>query len=342
MSCYHPLKAFPTYVSPETGKQQYKICSYNTVAVRWNGNKFIALDGKSGLPQDIITDFIEIPCGKCIGCRLSYSREWANRCMLEASYHKSSYFVTLTYDNEHLHGVNHIDLDTGEFFENAMFTLCKSDLQKFMKRLRFNTGQDIRYYSAGEYGSATYRPHYHLIIFGLYLDDLKIMKTNFRGDLFYTSETIAKAWPFGFHLVSDVSWDTCAYTARYVMKKRKGQDAYLYEKLGIEPEFCTMSLKPGIGKLYYEDNKDHIYTFDSISISSGKSAIKFKPPRYFDRLYDIEYPEKFSVLKERRKLIGDSLNKIRSRLTDLEYLDYLAVAEESKQNKIKALRRCLE
>ena len=339
MSCYHPLKAFPTFVSPETGKQQYKICSYGVSAIRWNGNSYVAISGDFNNYTDVITEFIEIPCGKCIGCRLDYSRDWANRCMLEASYYDSNYFVTLTYDNEHLHGVNHVDIGTGEYFPNLFSTLCKVDLQKFMKRLRFNTGQNIRYYAAGEYGSSSYRPHYHLIIFGLNLTDLKILKSNFQGELYYTSETISKAWPFGFHVVAGVTWDTCAYTARYVMKKRKGQDFYLYDKFGIEPEFCTMSLKPGIGRLYYDEHKEQIYKYDSISFSTSKNGMKFRPPRYFDRLYDIEYPEEYEVLKERRKLVGEGINKARSRLTDLVYLDYLAVSESAKENKIKALRR---
>ena len=34
---------------------------------------------------------IKIPCGKCVGCRLEYSRQWANRCMLELQYHDSAY-----------------------------------------------------------------------------------------------------------------------------------------------------------------------------------------------------------------------------------------------------------
>ena len=66
-----------------------------------------------GRPGDV-TEFIEIPCGKCSGCRLQRSREWANRCMLELEYHKSSYFVTLTYDEAHVPIHYYPDPVTGE------------------------------------------------------------------------------------------------------------------------------------------------------------------------------------------------------------------------------------
>ena len=47
-------------------------------------------------------DWVEIPCGKCEGCRIARSRDWANRCMMELEYHDSAYFLTLTYDEEHV------------------------------------------------------------------------------------------------------------------------------------------------------------------------------------------------------------------------------------------------
>jgi hypothetical protein len=45
---------------------------------------------------------LKIPCGRCIGCRLEYSRQWAMRCHHEASLHTFNSFITLTYDPENL------------------------------------------------------------------------------------------------------------------------------------------------------------------------------------------------------------------------------------------------
>lgn len=64
---------------------------------------------------------IKIPCGQCIGCRLERSRQWAMRCVHEASLHLDNCFITLTYNDQH------IPSDAG---------LRLRDYQLFMKRLR--------------------------------------------------------------------------------------------------------------------------------------------------------------------------------------------------------------
>ena len=94
---------------------------------------------------------IELPCGQCVGCRLEYSRQWAMRCMHEASLWPENSYLTLTYGDGHL-PVNG--------------SLRKADFQKFMKRLRKkNPGKRIRYYQCGEYGEELKRPHYHALLF---------------------------------------------------------------------------------------------------------------------------------------------------------------------------------
>lgn len=79
MSCYHPLKAFK---SPQ----------------RING-KYILHFGES---QDSTFHLTWLPCGRCIGCRLKYSKIWAARIMQEAQMHQENTFITLTYDDENL------------------------------------------------------------------------------------------------------------------------------------------------------------------------------------------------------------------------------------------------
>lgn len=87
-----------------------------------------------------------VPCGCCIGCRLDYSKDWATRCMLEAQDWKDNYFITLTYDDEHL--------PIGKYCNN---TLVNEDLKKFIKDLRryysyHYKHNDIRFFACGEYG----------------------------------------------------------------------------------------------------------------------------------------------------------------------------------------------
>ena len=128
-----------------------------------------------------------IPCGKCIGCRLDKANDWATRCTAEAKQWKTNCFITLTYNDEKIPKNN---------------SLRKKDLKDFWKRLRYYhkgiekrywKGKEeypIRYFSCGEYGGQTGRPHYHAGIFNWKPTDLKLYKTNIQGDKLYTSEEL--------------------------------------------------------------------------------------------------------------------------------------------------------
>lgn len=227
MSCYHPLLAVSTGQN-SNGKRDIKFVSGPTEWERYPPSSRL-----------------KIPCGRCIGCRLERSRQWANRCMLELQYHESSYFVTLTYDDEHVPVTYYAEDDLGT--ARGGFTLRSRDLQLFMKRLRKAHPNDrIRFFACGEYGSTTYRPHYHAIIFGLTLDDLRFYKRSPQNYDYFISDSLAKCWGLGYAVVGAVTWETCAYTARYIMKKALGDEAEVYEHFNIEPEFVRMSRKPGI------------------------------------------------------------------------------------------------
>lgn len=233
MPCYHPLKGFPVGVNP-SGKTNYKITSYSVDHIEIiNGNVSVAMsDFVSPYADKVIKEYVEIPCGKCVGCRLEYSRQWANRCMMELQNHEVSYFCTFTYDNEHLPFSTSVNPDTGEIINTP--SLVKKDFQLFLKRLRkAYTKNHIKYYCAGEYGSTTARPHYHAIIFGLDIPDLEIYKHDSRGYNLYNSEWMNKIWKKGYVVIGNVTFDTCAYTARYIMKKQSGDNAKIYSDLNI-------------------------------------------------------------------------------------------------------------
>lgn len=338
MSCYHPLKAFKVGVHV-SGKDKYKICSYDTHHVTsYNGETWEPciepFYTRNGIHR---SEFIEIPCGKCLGCRLDYSRDWATRCMLELQYHDSSYFVTLTYDDDHIekNRIYYPDLETGEAFEH--FTLSKRDFQLFMKKLRKYTGQKLRYYACGEYGSKTFRPHYHAIIFGLELDDLVPYKRNGKY-WYYISKRLSEIWDNGFVVVGEVTWETCAYTARYIMKKLDGIDKMLFDDFGVEPEFTLMSRKPGIARQYFDEHPD-LYRFDEIILKTEKGGLTAKPPRYYDKLFDIENPEEMKAIKQSRKAAAAAAEKLKLSQTSLSKTEYLEVQEFNKKAAIKSLRR---
>ena len=125
---------------------------------------------------------LDLPCGQCIGCRLERSRQWAVRCMHEASLYPENSFLTLTYDDAHL--------PVGR-------TLVKSDFQDFMKRLRKSiVPKRVRYYHCGEYGEKFQRPHYHALLFGYSSPDRIIFSK--RGFSHVYFQTMSRLWPQGY------------------------------------------------------------------------------------------------------------------------------------------------
>ena len=115
MRCAHPHYALDLGISKETGKHILKfvgfrvdLSSYKQLTERYGKDSILAL-----------------PCGKCLPCRLNHAKEWAVRCVLESLDYESNYFLTLTYDDDHLP-------EDGR--------LHRSDVQKFLKRFRHHFG----------------------------------------------------------------------------------------------------------------------------------------------------------------------------------------------------------
>lgn len=210
-----------------------------------------------------------LPCGQCVGCRLERSRQWAVRCMHEAKCHEANSFVTLTYDKEH----NCRSLDYRHF-------------QLFMKKARRKLGP-FRFYMCGEYGDLHWRPHYHALLFGASFADAVIHRNMASGFKLYRSATLESLWPHGYSSIGDVTFESAAYVARYVVKKITGSAAAEHYKrfdkdtgeiFDLEPEFTHMSLKPGIGAEWIAKYRKEVYPRDYVVVR----GVKCKPPRYYD------------------------------------------------------------
>lgn len=119
---------------------------------------------------------LQVPCGKCMLCRVRRTSEWTNRLIMESYYWKDTSFYTFTYNEENLPIILNEKILTKEekqghanryFYRIGGYaTLYKEDMQKFLKRLRKKISP-IKYYYCGEYGDDNGRPHYHAIIFGV-------------------------------------------------------------------------------------------------------------------------------------------------------------------------------
>lgn len=348
MACYHPLKAVVLPGLSKNGKKNLMILTKEGYE-KYQKDGYIIYKDKNRIWKRINKDEnreeIDLPCSKCIGCRLDYSREWANRCMIESMKYKHNEFITLTYDPEHLPTKEVVDED-GIVKEKG--TLVPVDLTKFMKDLRryyqyhFNH-EGIRFYACGEYGSKNERPHYHLIVFNLPVPDKKFGFTNKKGSINYHSDIIQKIWNKGLTSLCPVTWETCAYTARYMMKKQKGKDnVEELKERGYIQEFVRMSRDGGIGRDYYEQNKDKIYENDEIFIKKGFNTEKIRPSRFYDKLFDIDNPERMAEIKEQRKIQAILAEEAALAKTSLSKVEYRKQREESKKQKIKKLVRHFE
>lgn len=281
MACFHPIAAYRRSGSTPG--------NYGALAFQ---------------PGPMYTDRVWLPCGRCAGCRLEKSRIWAMRCAHEASLYTDNMFVTLTYDDDHMPSYG---------------SLRKRHLQLFWKRLRKAfPDRKIRYYACGEYGDESERPHYHAIVFNLWMDDAQFWKCTPRGDNLYISDKLSRIWGNGFVVIGGVTFDSAGYVARYVMKKcsrpnarddevRKTQEIVYNNKylradpetgelVWLEEEFAVMSRRPGIGADWYEKFRDDTYASDSV-VFNGK---EMKPPRFYDEKIRVEDADLYLKLKEDR------------------------------------------
>lgn len=266
MPCYSPLHAWRGGVLP-SGKRE-----------------ILFKKSRSGTASVVS---LKLPCGQCIGCRLERSRQWALRCVHEASLHDRNCFITLTYNDDNIP-------DGG--------SLCVRDFQLFMKRLRkYAHGSRIRFFHCGEYGDKLGRPHYHAIVFGFDFDDKVLYKVTPRGDKLYRSSALESLWTVGHSILGDVTFESAAYVARYCVKKVTGKNADLHYADVVtgelrKPEYTTMSRRPGIGRGWYDKWKADVFPRDYV-VSRG---IKMRPPKFYDGIYELEDLETFRSLKVRR------------------------------------------
>lgn len=257
---------------------------------------------------------ITVPCGQCSGCKLEHSRQWAVRCMHELKTHPGagSSFLTLTYDNEHV---------------PANYSLDKSEYQNFLKRLRKITGSGLRFFGCGEYGEKFGRPHYHIILFNYRPDDCKLYTRGLEHNL-YTSATIEETWGNGDVKIGDVTFDSCAYVARYCLKKITGPPAEAHYK-GRTPEFVTQSRKPGLGFNYYTQYKSEILAHDTI-IMNGHAVT---PPRYYDKLTEN------SDANMRHKLQPSIMEAIKTKRRAKAFTSAAKLDKTSRRRRTKELVR---
>lgn len=228
-----------------------------------------------------------VGCGKCNYCLKARKNDWTFRMAWELKEAKTAYFVTLTYAPESVPKVT-----DGKF---EYLTLKRQDLKTFHKSMRTaherwfrDQGLDmpdyrLKYYSVGEYGTQTQRPHYHLVIF------------NLRPEI---KERIQTIWGKGHVVIGTVEGASMAYVAKYLIDNDER-----YKNQPIERPFSIMS--KGLGEHYLSrqnrewhkslDDEPEDWRYLVINDQGHKQRI----PRYYrDQLFTKEEREYIGEMKE--------------------------------------------
>lgn len=347
MSCFHPMtlwirKTRPIYF-PKLNQQEQ---------ARYNKARFQPRPGY--IP-------IEVPCGKCLGCRLDKADQWATRMCLEAKQWHSNYFLTLTYRDDQLP------------IQGGKMSLNKRDVQNFWKRLRYEFKGEIpwenpkngkienpiRYFVCGEYGPKGGRPHYHAAVFNLKLTDLKPYKQNREGDWLYNSPTLERIWGHGYVVIGLLQPKSANYIARYVQKKagiagktrfwiydnKKCERHIMVRKNQPQEEYVNMSTGVGLGRTWWEENKQKVKKLGSILLKIGDKVKAKAIPRYFKKLWEAEdwedyefnkYENIIKALENRKKILDKELTIGNE---DFRWKKHLEKQERLLTEKAKFLKR---
>lgn len=288
MACYHPMLAGRMPGRTQTGKSPMKFLGK---ARSWSGRR---------APLGAMM----LPCRQCIGCRLERSRQWATRLILERKFHEKACFLTLTYDDKHIPNNG---------------SLNPSHLTSFFKALRARNSyygkKKIKYFACGEYGDKSQRPHYHVALFGqcdVAGDDADRVEEepSRSGERQYSHSDFTAVWKHGRHRFSELSFESAAYIARYILKKVAGDS-----KAAHDPNrrcFCVSCVDEhyrgrvkefqrgsnGLAKAHFDSWCGDIYPSDRTVIPMRGS---FLPPPYFDRCLEKRDPRLYEYVKAARQ-----------------------------------------
>lgn len=254
--------------------------------------------------------YIAVPCGKCAACLSSRRTEWFVRLKEEWKVSLSGWFVTLTYNDDHV-----------PVTDDGLLSLDKRDVQLFMKRFRKSISQKIKYFAVGEYGTNFGRPHYHLLIFH-YDENEKIVK-----------QKIQAAWSENYNAIGTVDLGSLSdrsinYVAKYVINNTENY-------AGVVRPFLLCSKGIGINYVskcsgYHLDDLRRCYYVDV-------GGIRRRLPRYYrQKIYNEKqkkeikkYHDDYRKAIEKSQTIHDESENYR-----LE-MDRKLSFEKSVKNKIK-------
>lgn len=325
MPCHFPLTAYKgRIINPQTGKRP------------------LAFNTRDGYHDTQL----KIACSQCRGCRRDRAKQWALRCLHEASQHKENCFITLTFNDKYINSIGSLEKPASKKGD------IPSKFQLFMKRLRIYVSRNVYdpqkgqyvplkrkhwirpapkllFYHCGEYGSIYGRPHHHACIFNHSFKDKQLWKDNGRNKL-YRSPMLEHLWSnpdngesYGYSSIGDVTYDSAAYVAGYIHKKLNGSKAPDHYQ-GRQPEYATMSRRPGIGKSWFDKYSSDISNQKALILPGG---FNHKIPKYYDRMMELTNPDSYD------QIIAERIQRVRAETDNEQHRLYTkSLVEDGRYN----------
>lgn len=285
----------------------------------------------------------QLPCGRCIECRLQYGAEWALRSVKEAMMYDQNCFITLTYSDENLgnNKLNYIedfqpfinrlrskifnDFMKKNFGEGYWSSLDPKQQKEFRKEHKNEIEKTrISVFSTGEYGEKGKRKHWHALIFNWRPSDLLFKFSTSRGDKNYSSASLDLLWGKGDTITGDITLESAGYCARYAAKKLcHGRDGE-HEYVPVSKKSC----KNAIGKAWLEKYWKTVFELGYVEHEGTKHSI----PRYFEKWFKKNKIELYVEFLVRVKSAKAKLAIERAEKLDKEYKEQLRQKELQCKN----------
>ena len=156
----------------------------------------------------------------------------------------------------------------------------------------------------------------------------------------YTSALLSELWPYGYNVIVDVTLESCAYVARYIVDKITGDKADAHYEVVTEhgvvfarvPEFTCISRRPGIAADWYMRYGVQSHLSGDFAVMDGK---RVRMPRFYDARYECVDGAGLELLKKRRRRKALAHRKEntpdRRRARELFHIKRIAMASRDAQ-----------
>lgn len=315
-------------------------------------------------PYKIAGFYIYTPCGKCAACLSNRREQWSYRLKNELETSKYGLFMTYTYEDENLPVLTikenqpYVTFGKASASSSSSFVLYRKHIDDYKHLLRERLrriGVSVRYYAIGEYGTHTYRPHYHALLFfnyeEIFIDTQKI------------NDIVSSSWHFGNVCFGHITPRSIRYVLKDMVKQQYITSDYVRNFIckGLEDykPFSLVSTRPGIGAAWYEKHKTWFENQVRSSSTLVQDGHKISIPRYYkDKFYkrfektDVDkFGDKHVSLSLLGKVIKSNISKKQLKKQQDEYkrisrelgiderdIIYIQLAEQEQDERQRLFR----